>query len=141
MVVFQGRDSGNYKVADQEIAISSYQNYFRKLDIFFSGKQQGAIRTDRKICLLLSFLQSRIFKVGTSLSVFLTTGPTLTQYTSDINLIISFGNHTYSNRAYYRVSSINVKEISAFFFKINVFFQRCFNEKYTFFQPISKIIT
>ena len=29
--------------------MDSYQNYFRKLDIFFSGKQQGAIRTERKI--------------------------------------------------------------------------------------------
>ena len=28
--------------------MDSYQKYLRKLDIFFSGKQQGAIRTELK---------------------------------------------------------------------------------------------
>ena len=83
MVVFQGQDSGNHKVADQEIAMDNYQNYFRKLDTFFSGKQQAAIRTDQKIyCLLLChFCMVTILKVGISLSIFSTTGPTLVQYT------------------------------------------------------------
>ena len=43
------RSSRNRKAADQAIAMDSYQSYFRKFDIFFSRKQQGAIRTDRKI--------------------------------------------------------------------------------------------
>ena len=67
MVVFQGLDSGNHKVADQKIATDSYQNYLRKIDIFFPGKQQGAIRTDPKIyCLLLYHFSMvvTIFKVG-----------------------------------------------------------------------------
>ena len=82
LVVFQGRNSGNHKVADQAVAMDSYQSYFRKLDIFFSGKQQGAIRTDQKMyCLLLYHFCKvvRIFEVATSLSIFSTTGPSLAQ--------------------------------------------------------------
>ena len=59
-----------------------YQNYFRKLDIFLSKKQQGAMRTDRKIyCVLLYqlFIVVIVFKVATSLSIFSTTGPSLAQ--------------------------------------------------------------
>ena len=32
---------------DQAIAMDTYQNYFRRLDIFLSRKQQGAIRADQ----------------------------------------------------------------------------------------------
>ena len=42
------RSSGNHKAADEVFAIDSYQSHFRKLDIFFSGKQEDAIRTDQK---------------------------------------------------------------------------------------------
>ena len=46
-VVFQGWDSRNHKATDQAVAMDSYQNYFRRLDIFLSRKQQGAIRADQ----------------------------------------------------------------------------------------------
>ena len=32
----------------QDIAMDSYQSYFRKLNVFFSGKQQRSSRTDQK---------------------------------------------------------------------------------------------
>ena len=38
LVVLQGRDSGNHEVANPEVAMNNYQNYFRKSDMFFSGK-------------------------------------------------------------------------------------------------------
>ena len=53
-----------------------------KLDIFFSGKQQGSIRTDLKISypLLYHFcMVVTIFKVATSLLIVPTTGPSLAQ--------------------------------------------------------------
>ena len=59
-----------------------YQGYFRKLDNFFSGKQQGAVRTDQKNYYLLIYdfwMVVRIFKVATSLSIFSTTLPSLAQ--------------------------------------------------------------
>lgn len=64
--------SHNNNAADQAIAMDSYQSFCRKLDIFFSGKQQGAIRTDQKYYSLL-------LKVSTSLSTFSTTRPFLVQ--------------------------------------------------------------
>ena len=71
--------SRNHKAADQATAIDRYQSHFRKPDIFFSGKQQGAIKNDRKIyCLLYHFgMVLMIFEVATSLSIFSTTGPLL----------------------------------------------------------------
>ena len=42
------RSPVNHKAADEVFAIDSYQNHFRKLDIFFSGKQEDAMRTDQK---------------------------------------------------------------------------------------------
>ena len=44
---------------------------FRKLDVFFPGKQQGAIKTDRKCFLFYHFCMAvTIFKAATSLSIF-----------------------------------------------------------------------
>ena len=40
--------SRDHNAMDQAIATDRYQRYFRKLDNFFSGKQQGAVRTDQK---------------------------------------------------------------------------------------------
>ena len=62
--------------------MDSYQYYVRKRHIFLSRKQQGTIRTDRKIyCVLLYyfFMVEMVFKVATSLSIFSTTGPFLAQ--------------------------------------------------------------
>ena len=51
--------------------MGKYQGYFRKLDNFFSGKQQGALRTDQKIYLLIyDFCKVvTIFKAATSHSI------------------------------------------------------------------------
>ena len=61
-----------YNATNQAIAMDSNQSYFRKLYVFFSGKQQCVIRTDWKshyllmhhFCTVLSML-----KVATPLSV------------------------------------------------------------------------
>ena len=70
------------QLADQAIAISSYQSYFGKLDIFSSGEQQGAIGTDRKIYSLLLchfFMVVTIYKVAELLSIFSTSRPSLAE--------------------------------------------------------------
>ena len=56
--ISSSRSLRNNKAADQVTAMDSYQSYFRKLDIFLSRKQHGAIRTNRKNLLSssLSFL-------------------------------------------------------------------------------------
>ena len=46
----------DHNASDQAIAMGRYQSYFRKLDNLFSGKQQGAVRTDQKIILFLSII-------------------------------------------------------------------------------------
>ena len=51
--------SREHNATDQGIAMERYQSYFRKLDIFFSGKEQGAVRTDQKIILFLSTIFAR----------------------------------------------------------------------------------
>ena len=47
-ISFHGHNS-----TDQVIAMNRYQSDFRKLDHFFSGKQQAAVKTDQKIYSLL----------------------------------------------------------------------------------------
>ena len=51
------------------------------LIIFFSGKQQDAVKTDQKFLLFLFkfCMVVKIFKVATSLSIFSTTRPSLVQ--------------------------------------------------------------
>ena len=39
------------------ITMDKYQSHFRKLDNFFSGKQQGAVRTDRNCPSCLQFVR------------------------------------------------------------------------------------
>ena len=71
-----------------------YGSYFRKLDIFFSGKQQGAVRTDQKMYSILIYnfrMVLTIFKVATSPSIFLTTRPYLAQHKTHKKLTINFG--------------------------------------------------
>ena len=72
----------DHNATDQAIVISKYQSYFTKHDNFFSGKQQGAVRTDQKLYFLLIYdfwNAVRIFKIATSLSIFSTTRLFLTQ--------------------------------------------------------------
>ena len=51
---------GDHKATDQVIEMAIYQNYFRKLANFFSGKQQGAVRTDQKTYSLLISLKLKM---------------------------------------------------------------------------------
>ena len=103
--------SRDHNATDQAMTMDRFQSYFRKRDNFFSGKQQGAVRTDQKVySLIYDFcMVVRIFKVTTSLSIFSTTQPSLAQqrkqmktikFDNTTNLIISFGNHIYSSRDY-----------------------------------------
>ena len=64
------------------ISMRRHHSYFRKLGNFFFGKQQGAVRTDRKIYSFLIYdfcMVVRIFKVATLLSIFSITRPLLAQ--------------------------------------------------------------
>ena len=45
----------DHNSTDQAIAMDRYQSDFRKLDNFFSGKQQAVVKTDRKIYSLLVY--------------------------------------------------------------------------------------
>ena len=47
--------SHDYNSTDQAIAMGRSQSDFRKLDKFFSGKQQAAVKTDHKIYTLLIY--------------------------------------------------------------------------------------
>ena len=61
---------------------TSQPKLLHKLEISFSGKQQGATNIDRKICSPLRHhfcIVTTIFKVATSLSVFSATLPSLAQ--------------------------------------------------------------
>ena len=74
--------SRDHNATNQAIAMDTYQSYYRKLDNFFSEKQQGAVRTDQKIYSLLVYdfcMVLRIFKLATSLSIFSLTRLLLTQ--------------------------------------------------------------
>ena len=46
--------SRDHNATDQAISMDRNQTHFRKLDNFFSGKQQGAVRTDQKLIFFLS---------------------------------------------------------------------------------------
>ena len=66
--------SRDHNATDQAIVKGRYQSFYRKLDNFFSGKQQSAVRIDQKIYSLLIYyfyMVVRTFKVATSLSIFL----------------------------------------------------------------------
>ena len=60
---------------DKKIAMGIYQSYFRKLDIFFTGKQQGAVTTEQKNYSLIydNCMAVMIFKVAAPFLIFLTT--------------------------------------------------------------------
>ena len=62
-----------HNAANRAIAKNSWQSYFKKFEVFFSRKQQGAIRTDWKIysCIFYHFcMMVTIFQVANSLSIF-----------------------------------------------------------------------
>ena len=99
-----------HNAANRAITKNSWQNYFKKFEVLFSRKQQGAIRTDCKIYSWIFYhlcIMVTTFQVATSLSIFSTTIPSLIQYRKqmksnyifihanwNINLIIGFWNHT-----------------------------------------------
>ena len=75
---------------DQAVTIDRYQSYCSKLDNFFSGKQQGAVRTDQNIYSRLIYdlgMLVRIFKVAASLSIFSATRPSLAQQRKQLQTI------------------------------------------------------
>ena len=70
-----------HNAANYVIAKNNCQSYFKKFEFLFSGKPQGAIRADWKIC-------PCIFQVATSLSIFSTTQPFLAQCRKQVNVIM-----------------------------------------------------
>ena len=75
--------SNIHNAANHAIAKNSCQSYFKKLEILFSRKPQGAIRADRKILSCIFYhlcIVVAIFQVITSLSIFSTTRPSLALY-------------------------------------------------------------
>ena len=68
-----------HNVANHVIAKNNCQSYFKKFEVLFSRKPQGAIRADWKIypCIFYHFsvdiFSITIFQVATSLSIFSTT--------------------------------------------------------------------
>ena len=72
-----------HNAASHAITKNSCQSYFKKFEILFSRKQQGAIKTDWKILSCIFYhlcIMVTIFQVATSLSIFSTTRPSLAQY-------------------------------------------------------------
>ena len=62
-----------HNAANRTIAKNSWQSYFKKIEVFFSRKQQGTIRTDWKIysCIFYHLcIMVTIFQVANSLSIF-----------------------------------------------------------------------
>ena len=62
-----------HNAANRAIAKNSWQSYFKKFEVLFSRKQQGAIRTDWNIysCILYHLcIMVTIFQVANSLSIF-----------------------------------------------------------------------
>ena len=79
-----------HNAANRAIAKNSWQSYFKKFEVFFSRKQQGAIRTDWKIysCIFYHLcIMVTIFQVATSRSIFLTMIPSLAQYRKQMKTI------------------------------------------------------
>ena len=62
-----------HNAANYAITNNSWQSYFKKFEVFFSRKQQGAIRTDWKnyVSIFCHFcIMATNFKVANSLSIF-----------------------------------------------------------------------
>ena len=83
-----------HNAANHVIAKNNCQSYFKKFEVLFSRKQQGAIRADWKIYLCIFYHFSidnfliTIFEMPTSLSIFSTTRPFLAQCRKQVNVIM-----------------------------------------------------
>ena len=83
-----------HNAANHVIAKNNCQSYFKKFEVLFSRKPQGAIRADWKIypCIFYHFsvdiFSITIFQVATSLSIFSTTRPFLAQCRKQVNVIM-----------------------------------------------------
>ena len=83
-----------HNAANHVIAKNNCQSYFKKFEVLFSRKPQGAIRADWKIypCIFYHFsidiFSITIFQVATSLSIFSTTQPFLAQCRKQVNVIM-----------------------------------------------------
>ena len=83
-----------YNAANHVIVKNNCQSYFKKFEVLFSRKQQGAIGADWKIypCIFYHFsidiFSITIFQVATSLSIFSTTRPFLAQCRKQVNVIM-----------------------------------------------------
>ena len=78
--------SCNYNGGGKAVAINIYQRYFRKFEILFSLKQQGAIGANRKIYSSLLYqpcMEITIFTVALSLSILSATRHFLAQMKSN----------------------------------------------------------
>ena len=83
-----------HNAAHHVIAKKYCQSYFKKTEVLFSRKQQGAIRAEWKIypCTFYHFsidiFSMAIFQVATSLSIFSTTPPFLAQCRKQMNVFM-----------------------------------------------------
>ena len=83
-----------YNAANHVIAKNNCQSYFKKFEVLFSRKQQGAIRADLKNypCIFYQFsidiFSITIFQVPTSLSIFSTTQLFLLQCRKQVNVVM-----------------------------------------------------
>ena len=83
-----------HNAANHVIAKNNCQSYFKKFEVLFSRKPQGAIRADWEIYPCISYHFSTdifsitIFQVATSLSIFSTTRPFLAQCSKQVNVTL-----------------------------------------------------
>ena len=83
-----------HNAANHVIAKNNCQSYFKKFEVLFSRKPQGAIRTDWKIypCIFYHFsidiFSIKIFQLATLLLIFSTTWPFLAQCRKQANVIM-----------------------------------------------------
>ena len=83
-----------HNAANHVIAKNNCQSFFKRVEVLFSRKPQGAIRADWKFypCIFYHFsidiFSIRIFQVTTSLLIFSTTWPSLTQCRKQVNVIM-----------------------------------------------------
>ena len=83
-----------HNAANHVIAKNNCQSYFKKFEVLFSRKPQGAIRADWEIypCIFYHFsidiFSITIFQVAASLSIFSTKRPFLAQCRKQVNVIM-----------------------------------------------------
>ena len=83
-----------HNAVNHVIAKNNCQSFFKKFEVLFSRKPQGAIRADWEIYPCISYHFSidifsiTIFQVATSLSIFSTTRPFLAQCSKQVNVTL-----------------------------------------------------